>query len=607
MESLPTALYLQIRIFLTHHEYLRVLNTSKKTFHVVKYETFYFTLSESAALKFLLVKEFQFFVLQKMKDPKTQLALNLLSDIGRFDLDYSVFRGLEVHSVSIANYTLTHFDDFQKVSNLILQNSTIMEINSLPSTLKNLRINLFSKLSTLPAEMGRLQEVIVSDCNNLLDLSPLKDIPYLTFQSCSFNDISCLGQKQKKIDFHSCVNLEKINHLGKVTELNFHCCTKIENVYGLGKVTHLTFQSCPKVRDVSSLMAGNYSLEVEDCHPELVFPSSLQSSNAENPSSTIRTFHLSGYDESPGFLLSLYQFKSLRELEISCCSQLFELDISFASSLPFVRSLTIKNCVLLSFIHPSVLENLKTFVLANCQNMISLSLDSLLSATVDNLSRRIKKMTIQNCHHLENLHECKMVVEELKIINCNQFMKGFPVINFETKENASGNDQPKNEKMNDQETEETMKNESLSSVVTVIGCRTLRCCHDFQFIQRLTLSYCPLLESLRGLDMTHLQFLVVDGCSFLKDITVLVGFNPAVMKQVSLKWCSALSEVSALNGIPDVQILKCPRVKNVLSVPLTARLEVECFSEDQLSHSLQEIRNKLFVYRCKETEITKYL
>jgi hypothetical protein len=40
---------------------------------------------------------------------------------------------------------------------------------------------------------------------------------------------------------------------------------------------------------------------------------------------------------------------------------------------------------------------------------------------------------------------------------------------------------------------------------------------------------------------------------------------------------------------------------------LTARLEVECFSEDQLSHSLQEIRNKLFVYRCKETEITKYL
>jgi hypothetical protein len=354
-------------------------------------------------------------------------------------------------------------------------------------------------------------------------------------------------------------------------------------------------------------MAGNYSLEVADCHPELVFPPSLQSSIAENPSSAIRIFHLSGYDESPGFLLSLYQFRSLSELEISSCSQLFELDISFASCLPLLRTLTIKNCVLLSFIHPSILENMKTFVLANCQDMISLSLDSLLSATVDNRPKRMKKMTVQNCHHLENLHECKVVVEDLKIINCNQFMKGFPVINFETKDDTNGNDQPKNEKINDLENDETMKNESLSAVVTVIGCRTLRCCHDFLFIQRLTLSYCPLLESLRGLDTTHLQFLVVDGCSFLKDITALARFNPAVMKQVSLKWCSALSEVSSLNGIPDVQILKCPRVKNVLSLRLTARLEVECFSEDQLSHSLQEIRNKLFVYRCKETEITKYL
>jgi hypothetical protein len=178
MESLPTALYLQVRIFLTHHEYLRVLNTSKKTFQVVKYETFYFTLSESAVLKFLLVKEFQFSVLQKMKEPKSQLALNLLSEIGRFDLDYSVFRGLAVHSVSIANFPLEHFEDFQNVSNLILQNSVIKEINSLPSTLKNLRINLFSKLSTLPAEMSQLQEVIVSDCNSLLDLTPLKDIPF---------------------------------------------------------------------------------------------------------------------------------------------------------------------------------------------------------------------------------------------------------------------------------------------------------------------------------------------------------------------------------------------------------------------------------------------
>lgn len=115
-------------------------------------------------------------------------------------------------------------------------------------------------------QQSHLSKLEISYSAQLEDISPLKNIPNLTFNSCqALSDLSMLcGDNCKVINFILCTRITDIHSLSNFRSVTLSCCPSLEDVSPLHGVYDVSISLCRCVKDISGL-GGHHRLEISCC------------------------------------------------------------------------------------------------------------------------------------------------------------------------------------------------------------------------------------------------------------------------------------------------------------------------------------------------------
>jgi hypothetical protein len=200
--QLSSDLYLFLQDFLEQTNYLQLLNTSKRLFQRIKYETRRIYIQQNEEVnQFLFDKHYFNFINSLVASPYHQLTIRIPKDFklqslheGKYNLvvedwNASMLLSLEFlngwKSVTIRNLISKNLNDIQNVRHLaISQASELFHVSNedIPG-IESLTLIHCPKLVCVDSWKG-LQKLILRDCYLVSDISSLGDIPHLELRKC---------------------------------------------------------------------------------------------------------------------------------------------------------------------------------------------------------------------------------------------------------------------------------------------------------------------------------------------------------------------------------------------------------------------------------------
>ncbi len=258
-----------IESFLSKDDYHYLMNTSKHHFEDMKRKTIYFTLNEEKSLEYITNDKFQQLLLSKVINGWKQIGIIvdvLQSPLHQIDFIPPI--------QSLRRYKkLMYFHQLsQHVMNQIERitvSEEIKTINKLKQfpyfpNLKELYIDHFQELEDV-SNLSHLKRLMISDADNLTDITPLQNIPFLNFMGCSeledFSVLNCNKVEQLFLSF-SCIT--DFSAFRNIRSVHISFSHEIEDVSLLYGVYDLSLINNEGLGDISSL-GGHHRLRIERC------------------------------------------------------------------------------------------------------------------------------------------------------------------------------------------------------------------------------------------------------------------------------------------------------------------------------------------------------
>jgi hypothetical protein len=184
LEALPTAVFQMVQYYSTEKNYLLLVNTSKRTFQDVKFETAQYSLNFGRPDQ----HSFERKLLQttnKVKDKSKQISLSFEDVDDSVMVKYSwSFEGVAKLSVR-GGITCDGFSIFRTVRHLILYNvNTELKVNLHLESTTRLRVSFCSFTEITAWNSKTLQEVSINCCSSLKSCPPLDTIPVVSISFC---------------------------------------------------------------------------------------------------------------------------------------------------------------------------------------------------------------------------------------------------------------------------------------------------------------------------------------------------------------------------------------------------------------------------------------
>ncbi len=166
--DLPEYIYYSFRDYLSQDDYQQLLNTSKSIFILTKRNSIIYRLTAKYSIKYCEDKNFRNQLLQKVENPSKQIIIRL--DYSKIQRHEELFNLVPVYLIC----TSFPYTTMQNIKELILEkyyeNTTFLD---------------FSQCA----------KVTYSCCNEVTDISVLKDCEDVTLFSCeNIRDFSSLGK-----------------------------------------------------------------------------------------------------------------------------------------------------------------------------------------------------------------------------------------------------------------------------------------------------------------------------------------------------------------------------------------------------------------------------
>jgi SpoU rRNA methylase family enzyme len=217
-ECLPIDIYRSIHSYLSYYDYRQFMNSNKATFYPIKYETVVYNLSgihkwidkRIGIFAFpAIMAYFQSIIMNNVKNRQQQviIAHSKMNSNIRLEDWHLAFQG--IHSISISfearddslsNEQLHYFSDISHIS--LVHVEFLTSLSGLNGNIISLEINDAPCLVDISqiSHISTLETVVFINCNELVDISSLKDIPYVTIYNCpSIPDISVIGGNHKSV------------------------------------------------------------------------------------------------------------------------------------------------------------------------------------------------------------------------------------------------------------------------------------------------------------------------------------------------------------------------------------------------------------------------
>ncbi len=481
---LPEDIFKLIRSFLSSDDYHYFLNTSKKIFSEFKYKNFIFSLNNRWSRQYIDQIDFQTILLSKVENGWNQIAVRLSTFT-------EIPRDLPIHKIVVSGVLpVAQWNNYHSIQ----CNYQYAKIPPLPNVRElTLMLNGGSIELTYFQHLTKLE---LYDTYNLpTDLTPLRNIPYLTIGT--FKDVEdfSMFSNQKYLKLLYCKLLTNVNSFQSIHKLELVSCHNLTNITPLNGIYDLHIIDCKGIKDISGL-GNHHCLVLKGCSSKITsFDCLMNIPHVSLETCFIKDITVCQYAKSiyltscPSIsdVSSLKNVKNVKIITENELIGLHELGNVNELSLHLTHYQEINDDVLL-FLHN---QRLKIF----SQNMKITSLSV--------FSRRIKHLTIGNCDIFA------------RWINADQG---------------------------------SLLQHLTSLTLNGVGIERLK---GLGSIPNIHLTSCNYIKSLDGLGRN--RSVIVENCRRLEDVSSL-----ATVPIVTIRFCSNLSEKSyeCLKNVPRLKILK---------------------------------------------------
>lgn len=382
-QNLPLALYQEIQGFLLDEDYWDFMNSSKLLFSDVKFETVKLSLNSAMTSKFVSDQSFHKYIIDKIKDPRLQLALSYSNS------DVNILSKI----LSCDSYKLHIRDSCENlceipswIDGLCRRSEVLLEINQDISSfvgIKNIRtlsLNCFEGITNV-SHLSNLMEVSLIGCAELVNVSSLNKVHTVYIEDCEM-----------------VVNIDSLKNVNSLTVV---FCEGIRNISSLTNNSKLIIHHCPNVKDINKLYnSGLVHLETDlivDISTINHFPSlkffALQRCTSFHKAGSLKSLPLRFIELYSSPLIDTSPFSHVHTITLSKCNSILRL--SGLGSVPCIYLIKCKN------IHDiSGLGQNKYVWIESCPSISDFS-------SLKNLPKVYIKLCqgLTNGHDLENVYD----------------------------------------------------------------------------------------------------------------------------------------------------------------------------------------------------------
>jgi hypothetical protein len=531
MDSLPTAVFYVIQLYLTRYAYRQFLSISNSdSFKEIRYLTLYYGLTFKYSQEYCFSSAFRQTILCKMKDKSRQLGLTLSNS--EFVEGYGYSSYSNVNELQIDNaHQHDDFRDFQGINLLSLNvNHTIINCEGLVNGLTKLSLDDFSQLNDLSqlSTISSLSTVELCYCKSLSDISGLRNIKNLKMVvDCNeLTGLSSLTQLTTLFLEGYNIEVEELKNLTNLESLTLIYCTKdLSQLSSISSLSTVELCYCDFLSDVSGLRNVKNLKMVVDHEQELTGLSSL----TQLTTLCLEYYQIDGEElknltklvtltlsECNSFTdSSLKELVSVRNVTLSYCRRITDI-----STLGHCSWIAIRNCPIETL---TGLGNVESIIIENCSKLKSLN-----GLGRNNRYLSISGQEIVNIPPLRSIHT-------ISIIGDRETISMVPLRNAQRLYLKNV----------------TIKDLAVSDALQVL---VLIDCKGFTKLPKGLLSL-PVIHLIRLYD--------------LEDISNL-GKN----RQVFVADCYRIADISSLRNVKDVRIHNCRAVKNYSSLINVKRLAI---------------------------------
>ncbi len=389
---LPTDIFRLIQSYSSTSDYHYFLNSSKEHFSRLKKESLYLVLTIASSKEYIANPIYREIVLSRVANGWKQISLRTREDDEEME-ENPIAADIPVHRIKVDFLDLADYSHIECVESVTCHKTSVPPIPAI----KELRLGRCGSLIDVSnlSHLSKLELVVIP---LLTDITPLRDIPHLTFSGChSVKDFSVLsGLKQKSLEIDDSV-LTDVSSFRGIRYLTLNFCDQLEDVSPLKAVHSLTLFGCKRVKDISGL-GDHHSLRISLCSYELVgYDSLLYIPHVQLNGCNISNLNVLKHAKTVSLvncteIIDVTPLNGLKSLTIQGCPNIGNIDslrnipdlsLVYKSEIPDLRKLTNKRLHLQyitqdAFPHPieadyfSFLKNIQELSLFQCDNIVEL-------------------------------------------------------------------------------------------------------------------------------------------------------------------------------------------------------------------------------------------
>ncbi len=256
--DLPDVILKHLQTFLSYEDVIDFLNSNKVHFTSLRQETRYFSLNKKKSQEYVEDERFREMILSRVKDGNKQIEL-------LFDEEYELpdIRDIVAHKIEFGRRRYPHLLN-NVPSQYYFLPPEVQEIPFLPPILQDLELYDCMNIQDF-SSLSHLKSLTLSVASQLTDITPLQNIPHLTFHNCkniqNFSIISSKRQEFMSIN-HSAIT--DVSFLRNILTVELRSCDQLVDVSPLHGIKNLHLANCSSLEDISSL-GNHHRLVIVDC------------------------------------------------------------------------------------------------------------------------------------------------------------------------------------------------------------------------------------------------------------------------------------------------------------------------------------------------------
>jgi len=553
-------------ILYTIREYLgkdvnKLLITCTEFYRFVTKFRFIF-LNEYNSIRYCEDNHFRAKISTLIVSPRRQLGINLLRCI-QLKKEY-VPMLINVYKLEL-NLERKHIDKI-----FIFKNSTYLTLRNINRTREDHTLDLTPLSNVVKLDLSgsniidnlsvfasfNLYSVNLSNCPNIVDVSPLAKIPEINLSGCiNVRDVSMLG-KAKKLLLYKCSKIRDVSMLNRVKFLDISYCSSIDQIFQISYNKILTYAGC-RIEYIN--------ITFEQCHEIILsFSPNTKSILIDGNINILNIANMQS-------LTYLSLNGNINNVNVVTCTKLKILDIDANINYIKLNNTKISNISCLSNINDVVIRKcgyIKNFsYLSNCKSVI---ISECINLTDTNWCSNIEKLSLNFNFNITKMNS-PVDADNVYLSGCKK------LIDVSALGNIRDLDLSECTKLSNITTLTNNEILNLSKCTMIKDFSNLRLSHN---LHTINLSYTKIKnEDLIYLEYMNIHELDISHCVNISNISTLdklpklfklnIGYlrkiiNVSHLYKVNtliLSHCSNVKDISALSNVTNLNLYSCPKIK----------------------------------------------